>query len=305
MNTELPLVSVVLPTFKRPEFLERAVRNVLSQTYANVELIVVDDNDAGDFKDKAEEIMQRLMSEYTGRSMAFVQHPHNLGGGAARNSGAKLAKGRYVAFLDDDDEWYSEKLEKQIEYFETLSSMVGALYCGYLYQDGDDQKIVYRNEKGSLSKEILLDKFAPGASSTLVFRKDVLQEIGYFDETFQRHQDLEILIRLFRNYTIDVVPEPLLKINGHNYQNALKVESVKLKFLQVFRNEIAALSFTTSRKVYAVQYMFVARLFLHERKLTRFLQYAFLSLFYYPFLFLDYCAIAHGAIFATVKRRRH
>lgn len=102
-----PLVSVVLPTYNRAGMVTRAVESVLAQTYPNLELIIIVDGSTDD-------TLQRL-EPYRGR--ARVVYQANAGLGAARNAGISLARGRYIAFLDDDDIWHLEKVRTQIDFF--------------------------------------------------------------------------------------------------------------------------------------------------------------------------------------------
>lgn len=277
---EYPLVSVVIPTFGRSELLPRAIDSVMTQTYRNIEVFVVDDNDYG-----SEHRMrtEKIQKDYLGCSnITFLMHKENLGGAAARNTGSKASKGKYIAFLDDDDEWFPEKIEKQVRYFELMGNDVGAIYCGYILQEHEGDVEIFRTENGKVIKEILMLEFDPGASSTLVFRRDVLKELNYFDERFIRYQDLEILIRLCRNYEVDVCPGILLRINGHNVPNSKVIESAQKLFLREFKNDIMSLPFQDSSYIYAIHYIQLANLFLGEKMLLGFLIYYMKSIFLFP-----------------------
>lgn len=275
-----PLVSVVIPTYGRSDLLVRAIDSVLDQTYDNIEIIVVDDNNSdSEHRKHTENVVKAYMANH---ELIYIKHEKNTGGSAARNTGILVSKGEYVALLDDDDEWFSEKIEKQISYFETLDNDVGVIYCSYILKEYDRDKEYRRSEKGDLRKELLMLQFDPGASSTLVFRKDVLEKIGYFDESFEHHQDLEILIRLCRNYLIDVCPDILLKVHGHNVPSSLKAERVKKHFFDIFRKEIKNLSFLEERKVYAIHYMELASIFLSERNASQTARYYLKSIGFYP-----------------------
>ena len=262
-----PLVSVVIPTYGRGHLLEKAIDSVLTQTYDNIEIIVVDDNDSNsEHRKHTEKVLQTYLDN---DQITYLKHKKNAGGSVARNTGIKVSKGEYVALLDDDDEWFPEKLEKQIDYFESLNEDVGVIYCSYVLKEYDGDKEYIRFEKGDLTKELLMLEFDPGASSTLVFKKDILKEIGYFDENFARHQDLEILIRLCRNYRIDVCPDILLKINGHNFPSASKSVKIKKLLFSTFVKEINNLSFWNKRRMYAVHYEELSNLFFSERNMVK------------------------------------
>ena len=104
-----PLVSVVIPTYGRSNLLGRAIDSVLNQTYGNIEIIVVDDNGIGNSHQRqTEELLQKYIER---NEIIYIKHQKNSGGSVARNTGIRSSKGEYVALLDDDDEWFPDKLE--------------------------------------------------------------------------------------------------------------------------------------------------------------------------------------------------
>ena len=112
MNSNV-LVSVIIPTYKRPDKLDVAINSVLRQTYPNVEVIVVDDNDPDT---EGRRLTEEKMSKFNDESrVKYIKHDHNKNGSAARNTGARASKGEYVAFLDDDDEYLPNKIESQLQ----------------------------------------------------------------------------------------------------------------------------------------------------------------------------------------------
>jgi len=140
-----PLVSVIIPTYGRSELLDRAIDSVLAQTYDNIEIIVVDDNNSNsEHRKHTENVLQKYLQN--GQAV-YLKHEKNVGGSAARNTGIKASKGEYVALLDDDDEWFPEKIEKQISYFEILGDNIGVIYCSYILKEFDGDKEYIRSEK--------------------------------------------------------------------------------------------------------------------------------------------------------------
>lgn len=278
------LVSVVITTYGRSELLGRAIESVLVQTYDNIEIIVVDDNDSNsEHRMHTENILQNYIQSY---GINYLKHESNSGASAARNTGIKASKGEYVAFLDDDDEWFPEKIEKQISYFESLDSKVGVIYCSYILEEHNGDKEWSRSEKGDLTKELLMLEFEPGASSTLIFKKAVLDEIGEFDESLERNEEIELLVRLCRSYLIDVCPDILLKVNGHHFPTASRIESVKKNFFRVLKRDIERFSFFEQREIYAQHYMELSSLFFSERDVTNTIKYYLKAVgYYFPLLF--------------------
>lgn len=202
-------VSVVIPTYKRSEDICRAVDSVLSQTIDSFEVIVVDDNGVG--TPDGEKTAQ-MMSRYSDDArVVYCRHETNKNGSAARNTGIAVARGKYVAFLDDDDTFRPERLERMYDRMETLDDTWGACYTGYVKHmaDGTLQYSAERNE-GDLFVQALMRALYIGTGSNLFFRKSVVDEIGFFDESFRRNQDLEYLVRVLKKYKMAYVDEVLM-----------------------------------------------------------------------------------------------
>ena len=124
------LVSVIIPTFKRSNFILRAIESVLNQTYENIEIIIVDDNEGdNEFSKLTKKILKRFIDN---GEIVYVKHRTNKGISAARNTGIKKAKGDYIAFLDDDDEFLPKKIELQLDIFNKSKNNVGLVYGAYL-----------------------------------------------------------------------------------------------------------------------------------------------------------------------------
>ena len=110
-----PLVSVIIPTYKRLGMLGRAIDSVLNQTYNNIEIIIVDDNNEdSEYRKETERFMKKYDDNI---EIKYVKHKQNKNGAAARNTGINNANGVYIAFLDDDDEFSPKKIELQIIFF--------------------------------------------------------------------------------------------------------------------------------------------------------------------------------------------
>ena len=127
MFQEFPLVSVIIPTRNRVEMLCRAVNSVLSQTFDNLECIVVDD--------ESHDNTEKVINSFEDDRLKYFRHEKNKGASAARNTGIRQSQGEFIAFLDDDDEWLDEKLEKQVNLLENLPSKYGMVYCWMDYYD--------------------------------------------------------------------------------------------------------------------------------------------------------------------------
>ncbi len=147
----------------------------------------------------------------------FVRHAKRRGGGAARNTGVARAQGRYVAFLDDDDEWHPRKLARQLEVLRGREPAVGAVYCGYRIVDrasGRECGRMTPTAEGDLSAE-LMARNPIGGTSCMLVRKECLEKVGGFDESLPSFQDRDLWIRLARVTRFAFVSEPLLDYYVH------------------------------------------------------------------------------------------
>lgn len=236
------LVSIIIPTYQRPLKLERAINSVLTQSYKQLEVIIVDDNDSGSTERKETE---ELMSKYIGDSrVKYVKHEFNKNGSAARNTGFKNSVGSYIMFLDDDDEFLPKKVEEQFKCLENLNEEWGACYCKY--QRKKNGKIVMKsaeNREGNLYFEVLCRNLFIHAGSNLMIRRNVFEELKGFDETFQRNQDIEFAVRLLKKYKLAFVDELGLSVNIHDNPEGRGIDVVKvtehyLENLKVFIKDL-------------------------------------------------------------------
>lgn len=206
---ETVTVSVIIPTYNRAHVISRAIRSVLNQTFQNWELIIVDDGS----NDNTEEVVR----SFSDPRILYIHHQSNRGASAARNTGIQLARGRYIAFLDSDDEWLPEKLEKQLRVLESSDKDVGAVYTGAIFIDEESgrQRIKRPQAKGRILMEELA--YNPiGSASRVMIKRECFAKCGSFDEDFPPLEDWDMWIRLAERYTIDYVDEALVKYFEHS-----------------------------------------------------------------------------------------
>ncbi len=207
-----PTVSAIITTYNRPDLLPRAIDSVINQTFDDLECIVVDDCSPND---ETTEVVKTIDDD----RVRYIRHDENRGVSAARNTGIEHARGKYIAFLDDDDEWLPSKLNKQVNLFENLSAEYGIVYCWMNYHSDNQNKIV-REYCPTLRGDIFphtLDGQPIGSTSTLVVRKPVAEEYR-FDESLPRGVDGDFIRRVSQEYKIDYVPETLVRYyveHGH------------------------------------------------------------------------------------------
>lgn len=250
---DLPLVSVIIPTYKNRGCLDRAIDSVLTQNYNNLEIIIVDDNTEGDAWRKETE---SLMGRYSDPRIIYLKHKININGAAARNTGINVSQGELIAFLDDDDYFLPDKITKQVEFLD-VHPEYDAVYCQGL---NNGVTIAQHLKEGNLSRDILLLQGYMDTPS-LMFRSRVIKGMKGFDESFRRHQDYEILLRFFkRGHKIGVIQEPLYVKGQNKGENILKgdnYEKLKIYFFDKFDSYIKELNREAkgfSRHVYALHF---------------------------------------------------
>lgn len=203
--TDTPLVSVVVPTYDRPDRLRRALESVAAQTYPAVELVVVDDCSPTPLEPVVERVDLRGLHR-----VAYLRNEENRGGSATRNRGIRAATGEYVAFLDDDDEWKPTKLTRQVETFAASDDGVGLVYVGTeLRRDGHPINTVVHSLRGRVTEDLLRGASISEYSGVLV-RADVFDTVGFPDERFPSWQDREWFVRLSTSYAFEACEEPLV-----------------------------------------------------------------------------------------------
>lgn len=238
-------VSVVIPTHNRSALVVRAVKSVLSQTYSDLECIVVDDASSDDTAERLRQIADDRL--------VCVHHESPRGASAARNTGIQLAKGRYVAFLDDDDEWLPHKLDRQLSVLKNAPDNVGLVYCWMDYQDeGGFQKSLRPSLRGYIFADVL-DTQPIGNSSTLLVRRNVIADVGPFDESLPRGNDGDFIRRICQKYDVDFVPEVLVRIDvGHGYERITGVSEAHIR-KEILSQEIKLRKFASVLSEYPKQ----------------------------------------------------
>lgn len=206
-------ISVIIPTYNRAKILPRAIKSVLNQSFEDFELIVVDDGST----DKTKEIVQTFQKKDL--RVKYIWQKNSGAPARPKNRGIREAKGEYLAFLDDDDEWEKEKLEEQIRLFESQRNL-GFVGCDILI-------INERGERKEL-KEYKIPKYSPKifferllernfllTSSSIMVKKEIFNEIGFFDENLKVADDWDMWLRISKKFPFDFVSKFLIKYYIH------------------------------------------------------------------------------------------
>ncbi len=216
---EKNFISIVIPTYNRASFLKEAIDSVLSQTYRNFELIVVDDNSTDD--------TPKLLSSY-GEKIKVIKKA-NKGPSAARNRGIKAAKGGWIAFLDSDDVWKPGKLEKQVQFIKDNPEIKICQTEEIWIRNG---KRVNPRKKHEMHSGWIYEQCLPlciVSPSSVMIHRGVFEKVGLFDETMLACEDYDLWLRIAPHYPICLVREKLIvKQGGHADQQSHVISSLDL-----------------------------------------------------------------------------
>ncbi|MCT7968523.1 glycosyltransferase [Laspinema sp. D1] len=208
----MPKVSVVIPTYNCKRFIKETINSVLSQTYLDFEVIVIDD---GSTDGTAE-----ILNDY-GSTLRYI-YQKNKGQGAARNVGIRACNGEYIAFLDSDDMWLPNKLERQMALIDSGSS-INFVYCDVeVFEHLSGQRLFLAHqlfkpyEGNNIASKLLINNFI--FSCTPLINKKVFEEVGYFDESrlLQGLEDWDMWLRIAASYPLAWIPEPLGRYRIHD-----------------------------------------------------------------------------------------
>lgn len=198
-----PTFTVVVPTHRRPRLLREALASVAAQTLAPDQVVVVDD--AGDDETRA------VVAAFPGYEYALNDRAR--GGSGARNAGAALACGEWLAFLDDDDLWLPHKLAAVAALVASAPPDLGLVYSASEQFDGETGAALSRSRptaRGRVLQEVLY-RNAVGGMSVVVVRRDLFTAVGGLDESFPSLQDMELYVRLAERAAFDFVDDVLVR----------------------------------------------------------------------------------------------
>jgi glycosyltransferase involved in cell wall biosynthesis len=198
-------VSVVIPTWDRARTFGRALDSVLAQTERDFEVVVIDDGSPGDGA-------ERVVNERADPRVRYIRLPEHRGVSAARNAGVLAATGTYLAFLDDDDEWLPEKLQRQLEAVEGADREVGVVYTARFTVD---------ERTGRVTTTRFPRAFRPTDSNTvttssILIKRERLSAAGLFDEEFEAGEDYDMWIRLAQRSRFVYIDTPLVRYHVHS-----------------------------------------------------------------------------------------
>lgn len=273
---DYPLVSVIIPSYNQADFIDEAIGSVLNQQYANLEIIVVDDGSTDNTK--------CLLEKYQSKITYIFQE--NKGPSSARNRGLICAKGEYIAFLDADDLWTSQKLNLQIQAIRE-DNAIGIVGCGFYVIDKTG-KIVktwvpkkYRDEDSFLSDLRIRNIF--GNPSVALMRRECLEKVGVFKEHLRFGEDWDMWLRVAKLYKLKMIDIPLVKFRKH-FENKgyKKVKTIESNVKRIIEDNLDSKKRVERRKAYSYMYVDLSRLCMSENKTLESMYYVMKSFLSYP-----------------------
>jgi glycosyltransferase involved in cell wall biosynthesis len=270
--TPLPSVSVIIPTYNRENLLGNAIDSVLNQTFHDFELIIVDDGSIDD--------TCAIVKNYQDDRIKLICHPSNLGLAAAWNSGIRLSQSGLVAFLDSDDNWHPNKLAEQVSLINENPDIDGCT-VGYVLNGLHGIERVIPTKKDLKESRILFHNTLH-LGTTLMVRRSVFNQIGFFEETLKRGQDTDWLVRFIRTKGFQVVPELLATVNQHTQRSAAVLEQARIEMLHKNLNSYQRFgNFFTHRKI-AKMWSDVAYQYERENNREKMREFAYKSIKSFP-----------------------
>lgn len=194
----MDLISIIIPSYNRSGIVKRAVESCLAQTYGDIEIIVVDDGSTDD--------TEKTIKAFKSPKIVYLRHPENQGVAAARNTGIRNAKGRYVAFLDSDDEFVPEKLAAQKECFESLDPRPALIYTDIVLEERGKTRLEISEDEPSgylkASEKHFPTNNAITGPPTWMVDRICLESVGGFDENLKIYEDRDFFIRVAAKYPV-------------------------------------------------------------------------------------------------------
>lgn len=227
-NQNSTLVSIIIPTQNRTQKLRDALESVAAQSHCNLEIVIIDDSSELSTQPCISASDAEQFHARTAIPIKVIKNPDTIGASASRNKGIQAAQGKYIAFLDDDDLWLPEKIEKQLIAWRTYPE-ASVISCNYFVStDGITTGEVRLSENnGDHIKKRLLMSNVLGTCSVCMARTDFLKQLGGFDPSFPSCQDWELWIRLTQNFGPAFIVDETLAIHRNDRSPRISTNTKK------------------------------------------------------------------------------
>lgn len=231
---EKSLVSVIIPTYSRPDKLKEAIISVFNQSYKQLEIVVVDDNPPNSI---ARDETTKLIRHFNDGRIIYVCHEINRGANAARNTGIINSSGAFIAFLDDDDRYFPTKIEEQVQIIESYSDrengvlvFAGSVRVGDMIYSGSKWMSVSEKKLFFPDQNLIYSKNYIGSNSYIMIERNHLVEVGGFDDSLASCQDWDLFIRLgLKGVQFVGVNLPLVEYHSHEGERITNDKTKKVQ----------------------------------------------------------------------------
>ena len=297
-----PLVSIIIPAYNAEKYIQRALESALAQTYKDIEIIVIDDGST----DKTAEIIKTYQDP---RIIYFFQK--NQGQGPARNNGIKKSQGEYITFLDADDYYFPEKVEKQVRFLENHSEYQ-AVYCNALHFYSAHPLVFFKKKhnyhSGDIFKDLLESSYIN--LNTIMVSRQILDKAGLFNENRYCPEDWELWLKISRaGFQFGYLDEDLVKVEIRPDSNTTMAIQWILKnnALKMFENIFSSMSqkekvlYKTEEILRKMRFKLAVACLVGGRKKDFFK--TFVSLYKFPFKIFAYLATGLLIIIPSVLLR--
>jgi glycosyltransferase involved in cell wall biosynthesis len=276
----MELISVVIPAYNYARYLDQAIESVLSQTYENIEIIVVDDGSIDN--------TQQVVTGIHHPQLKYI-YQENRGLSAARNTGIRSSHGEFIGFLDADDYWLPSKLVFQMELFQKLPDS-GLIYGGYNVVNKVGDFLACRTPEAvekDWYKELLLRNYVAGSSSTSLVRRECFSLLGGFDENLRAVEDWDMWLRIARYFPLRCVQESVSCIRLHDSNMTQNPALLLSGFIKVINKNLSASDqdpdiLNHKNQIYANAYLRAAVFASRRSKFIISLKYSLKSLLIHP-----------------------
>jgi len=269
------LVSVIIPTYNSARFLTEAVGSVLAQTFRDFEILVIDDGSTDETQD--------VLRQY-GSPVRCI-HQQNSGVAVARNRGIMESRGRYVAFLDADDTWLPDKLERQMNALSSESGGAGFCYSAFTVVDSDLKLVRVNQSKrhASALEDLLLRGNVVGSICTVLCERALFDKLGGFDPGLSQCADWDMWVRMAERTEFTYIDEPLVTYRHHSSMMSRNAALLEVDSLRVLEKGFAAPDLSDSlrarrRAAFARNYMVLAGTYFQARRYKDFARCAMLAI---------------------------
>lgn len=267
-----PKISIIIPTYNRAETIERAINSVLHQTYQNWELIIVDDASTDD--------TENVIRPYLNEKIKYYKNLNNKQKSYTRNFGVSKSLGCYLAFLDSDDEWLSDKLQRQI--LSLKEGVYDGCFTGANIIRGNRINTTkFPKLKESLLLDVLKNNISLFVGSSLLVKKELFDDVGGFLENMTVNEDIDLVVRMAVLGNFVVVEEALLNVyDDGTSRKASRIVDAKEKLLIQNESIIDTLGTNDKKIIFSKQYISIARAYAVEKDNKKAFEYLKKSLRY-------------------------